>query len=87
MWNLRVTVRVEDSDRQQIEKLVKEGRFKNISEVIRAALKEFLKDTRGHTTTATRCSLATTATTEQMPSDYVPPTKPRKNAFLRQKGA
>jgi len=42
MSNLRITVRLEDCDREKIERLVQKGKFKNISQVIRQALKEFL---------------------------------------------
>lgn len=45
MKNLRITVRVEPKDRQKIENLVEAGKFKNISQVIRAALRHFLSET------------------------------------------
>jgi Arc/MetJ-type ribon-helix-helix transcriptional regulator len=40
--NLRVTVRLQENTRNQIEQLVIQGRFKSLSEVIREALEEFL---------------------------------------------
>jgi len=43
MKNLRITTRLEESDRQKIEQLIKAGKFKNLSQVIRAALEQFLK--------------------------------------------
>jgi Arc/MetJ-type ribon-helix-helix transcriptional regulator len=42
--NLRVTVRLEEIDRNEIEKLVTNGKFKNLSHVVRTALTKFLKD-------------------------------------------
>ena len=41
---LRITTRLEDSDRQKIEALIEAGKFRNISSVIRAALARFLND-------------------------------------------
>jgi len=38
----RIALRLPSKERQQIEQLIKEGKFRNISQVIRAALKEFL---------------------------------------------
>jgi Arc/MetJ-type ribon-helix-helix transcriptional regulator len=43
MKNLRITTRLEETDRAKIEQLLNEGKFKNLSQVIRAALAEFLK--------------------------------------------
>ncbi|MGA2309541.1 MAG: ribbon-helix-helix domain-containing protein [Candidatus Bathyarchaeia archaeon] len=43
MKNLRITVRVEEPDRQKIERLMHDGKFKNMSQVLRRALQEFLK--------------------------------------------
>jgi len=43
MKNLRITIRLEEKDRERIEQLVNEGRAKNISQVIRTALEQFLK--------------------------------------------
>jgi len=40
--NLRITTRLEEADRQKIEQLIKEDKFKNLSHVIRQALTEFL---------------------------------------------
>jgi Arc/MetJ-type ribon-helix-helix transcriptional regulator len=42
MKNLRITVRFDEKDRATIENLVQQGKFKNISQVIKAAMKEFL---------------------------------------------
>ena len=38
----RIAVRLPSKQRQQIDRLVESGKFKNLSEVIRAALDEFL---------------------------------------------
>jgi len=38
----RIALRLPSKERQQIEQLIREGKFRNISQVIRAALKEFL---------------------------------------------
>jgi Arc/MetJ-type ribon-helix-helix transcriptional regulator len=43
MKNLRITTRIEESDRQKIEQLIKTGKFKNLSQVFRAGLQEILK--------------------------------------------
>ena len=39
----RIAFRLSKEERQQIEQLIKEGKFKSISHVIRAALTEFLE--------------------------------------------
>ena len=41
-YEKRIAVRLPSKQRQQIDGLVKAGKYKNISEVIRSALKEFL---------------------------------------------
>jgi len=41
--NLRITVRFEESERQKIDSVIEAGKFKSISDVVRAALTEFLK--------------------------------------------
>jgi Arc/MetJ-type ribon-helix-helix transcriptional regulator len=41
-YEKRVAVRLPSKQRQQIDSLVEAGKNKNISEVIRSALKEFL---------------------------------------------
>jgi len=38
----RIAIRLSKEDKQKILQLIREGRFRNISQVIRAALKEFL---------------------------------------------
>ena len=38
----RIALRLPSKQRQQIDELVESGKFKNLSEVIRTALKEFL---------------------------------------------
>jgi len=38
----RIALRLPSKERQQIEQLIREGKFRNISQVIRQALKEFL---------------------------------------------
>jgi Arc/MetJ-type ribon-helix-helix transcriptional regulator len=40
--NLRVTVRLEETDRQKIEALVQQGKFRSLSEFLRAAIRELL---------------------------------------------
>jgi len=40
----RIALRLPSKQRQQIDKLVESGKFKNLSQVIRAALKEFLEE-------------------------------------------
>lgn len=44
MKNLRVTARLEETDRTKIERLISEGKYPSLSQVIRLSLKEFLKD-------------------------------------------
>lgn len=39
----RIALRFPSKEREQIEQLIKDGKFKNISQVIREALKEFLE--------------------------------------------
>jgi len=41
--NTRIGIRLKQTERQQIEALVKSGKFKTISEIIRTALKQFLE--------------------------------------------
>jgi Arc/MetJ-type ribon-helix-helix transcriptional regulator len=38
----RIAFRLSEKERQRIEQLIHEGKFKNISTVIRAAIREFL---------------------------------------------
>ena len=40
----RIALRLPSKEREQIEQLIHEGKFKNISSVIRAALKQFLEN-------------------------------------------
>jgi len=40
----RIALRLEPQIREQAEKLIQEGKFKNLSEVIRAALSKFLNE-------------------------------------------
>jgi Arc/MetJ-type ribon-helix-helix transcriptional regulator len=40
----RIALRLEPQIREQAEKLIQEGKFKNISEVVRAALSKFLNE-------------------------------------------
>jgi len=42
----RIALRLPSKQRQKINKLVKAGKFKNLSHVIRTALKEFLDKSR-----------------------------------------
>jgi Arc/MetJ-type ribon-helix-helix transcriptional regulator len=44
MKNLRITVRFEAPTRTQIEQLIKQGKFKNISQLVRIAVTEFLEN-------------------------------------------
>lgn len=41
----RIALRLPSKERQQIQLLINSGKFKNISQVIRQALAEFLKET------------------------------------------
>jgi Arc/MetJ-type ribon-helix-helix transcriptional regulator len=41
----RTALRLSSEQRRQIDDLVKAGKFRNISQVIRTALQEFLKNT------------------------------------------
>jgi Arc/MetJ-type ribon-helix-helix transcriptional regulator len=38
----QIAFRLSETERQQIEQLVKKGKFKTVSQVVRAALTEFL---------------------------------------------
>jgi Arc/MetJ-type ribon-helix-helix transcriptional regulator len=40
----RIALRLPSKERQQIEQLIREGKFRNISQVIRTALKQFLEN-------------------------------------------
>jgi len=40
----RIALRLPAEERQKAEHLIREGKFKNLSQVIREALKEFLKN-------------------------------------------
>jgi len=40
----RIALRLPSKEREQIEQLISEGKFKNISSVIRAALKQFFEN-------------------------------------------
>jgi Arc/MetJ-type ribon-helix-helix transcriptional regulator len=42
MKNLRITVRVEEVDREKIELLKAKSQFKSLSHIMRTALKQFL---------------------------------------------
>jgi Arc/MetJ-type ribon-helix-helix transcriptional regulator len=39
----KIAIRLPSNERGKVEQLISEGKFKNISQVIRAALKEFLE--------------------------------------------
>jgi Arc/MetJ-type ribon-helix-helix transcriptional regulator len=41
----RIAFRLSKEERQRIEQLIQKGKFRNLSEAVRVALKEFLKDT------------------------------------------
>jgi len=41
----RIALRLPTEEKQQLEQLIQKRKFRNLSEAIRAALKEFLKDT------------------------------------------
>jgi Arc/MetJ-type ribon-helix-helix transcriptional regulator len=45
--NTRIGIRVKQTEREQLEALVKAGKFKTISEVVRTALKQFLETQNG----------------------------------------
>jgi Arc/MetJ-type ribon-helix-helix transcriptional regulator len=40
----RIAFRLSKEDRQKIEQLIREGKYRNISQVIRAALTKFLNE-------------------------------------------
>jgi len=40
----RIAFRLSTEEKQKISQLIQEGKFRSISQVIRAALKEFLKE-------------------------------------------
>jgi Arc/MetJ-type ribon-helix-helix transcriptional regulator len=42
-YTKRIAFRLSEKERQQIEKLIREGKYRNISVIIRAALKLFLE--------------------------------------------
>jgi len=42
-YNSRIAVRLSDTEREKAEQLIRERKFKNLSEVVRAALTELLK--------------------------------------------
>ncbi|MEM3459200.1 MAG: ribbon-helix-helix domain-containing protein [Candidatus Bathyarchaeia archaeon] len=41
--NRRIGIRINQTERQQLEALIKAGKFKTITEIIRTALKQFLE--------------------------------------------
>jgi len=47
-YKSRIALRLPSKERQKIEQLIWEGKFRNISQVIRAALKEFLSKEGEH---------------------------------------
>ncbi|MGB9693746.1 MAG: ribbon-helix-helix domain-containing protein [Fervidobacterium sp.] len=40
----RIALRISKAEKQKIEQLVREGKYKNLSQVIRAALQKFLNE-------------------------------------------
>ena len=42
-YNSRIALRISDKEREKIEQLIRERKFKNLSQVIRTALKDLLK--------------------------------------------
>ncbi|MEM3459272.1 MAG: ribbon-helix-helix domain-containing protein [Candidatus Bathyarchaeia archaeon] len=44
--NLRITVRVEDSDRKMMEALIQQGKFRSLSDFLRAAIRELLSQNK-----------------------------------------
>lgn len=44
MKNLRITVRLESNDREQIEDLIRSGKVASLSQVIRKALNQYLNN-------------------------------------------
>ena len=42
-YNSRIAIRLSDTEREKVEQLIRERKFKNLSEVVRAALTELLK--------------------------------------------
>jgi len=45
--NLRITTRVDEEDRNKLEQLIKEGKYKNLSQIIRTALRQLLSTQTG----------------------------------------
>lgn len=43
-YEKRIALRLPTEEKQQIEQLVQKGKFRNLSEAIRTALKEFLEE-------------------------------------------
>jgi Arc/MetJ-type ribon-helix-helix transcriptional regulator len=42
-YNSRIALRLSDREREKAEQLIRERKFKNLSQVVRTALKELLK--------------------------------------------
>jgi len=42
-YNSRIALRLPDREREKAEQLIRERKFKNLSQVVRTALKELLK--------------------------------------------
>jgi Arc/MetJ-type ribon-helix-helix transcriptional regulator len=42
-YKSRIAFRLSKTERQQIEKLIEEGKFKSVSQLVRVALQEFLE--------------------------------------------
>lgn len=42
-YDKRIAMRLRPDERQKIDRLVSEGKFENLSDVMRAALKKFLE--------------------------------------------
>ena len=42
-FNSRIALRLSDREREKAEQLIRERKFKNLSQVVRTALKELLK--------------------------------------------
>jgi Arc/MetJ-type ribon-helix-helix transcriptional regulator len=51
-YEKRIAVRLPAKQRQQIGSLVEAGKYKNMSEVIRSALRQFLSDGKGEDSSA-----------------------------------
>jgi len=48
-YNCRIALRLASNEKEEMEELIRKRKFKNLSQVIRAALNEFLKKSKAET--------------------------------------